>query len=313
MQKDIDVIVLNSHGVGQVCNIKRLPYLGESLRAWNWRVEDDGGKGTNVAIVLGRLGVKVAYIGKVGKDPWGDLGFKWMGEAGVDTSYMYQDENVTTGTGLVMIDEQGRNTIVDGESSLEALTVEEIQAGLEAMKSAKIFITGFAMPMNLALIGAKMAHDMGMITMCNASPLPNEPIGDLSYIDYLVINEVEAMVMAGMEEDTSKDYAEIARKVHDIYHCGAIILTIGEEGSMVLMEDEIITNPGVKIEVADTTGAGDSYLGAYAANMIWGKSVQECCAFADTYAALKVTRHGTINVFPFLNEIEDFILSLKEK
>ena len=312
MQKDVDVIVLNSHGVGQVCNIKRLPYLGESLRAWNWRVEDDGGKGTNVAIVLGRLGVKVAFIGKVGHDPWGDLGFKWMGDAGVDTTYLYQSDEVTTGTGLVMIDEQGRNTIVDGDSSFEALTVEEIQAGLDALKSAKIFVTGFAMPANLSLISAKMAHEMGMITMLNASPLPNEPIGDLSYIDYLVINEVEASVLAEAEDQETKNYTEIIKKVRDLYHCGAIIMTIGEEGSMVLIDDEIYTSSGVSVQVADTTGAGDSYLGAYAANMIWGKTTQECAAWADKYAALKVTRQGTINVFPFLNEVEEFIASLNQ-
>ncbi len=68
--KDVDVIVLNSHGVGQVCHVKRLPRKGETLAATGWIVEEDGGKGVTVSVALGRLGVKTAYIGKVGYDPW---------------------------------------------------------------------------------------------------------------------------------------------------------------------------------------------------------------------------------------------------
>lgn len=313
MSKKMDVIVLNSHGVGQFCNIKRLPYLGETLRAWNWRVEEDGGKGTTVSVALGRLGVKTAYIGKVGKDPWGDLGFKWMGDAGVDTTYMYQSDEVTTGTGLVMIDEEGRNTIVDGDSSLEALTVEEITTALEAMKDARLFITGFAMPERLALAGAKIAHGMGMTTLLNASPLPDHPMGDLSYIDYLVINEVEAKVLAGEEDQSSRAYPEIIRKVREIYHCGSIVMTVGDEGSMILHGDVIFQIPAVKVDVVDTTGAGDSYLAAFAANLIWNKSVKEAGEWASKYAALKVTRAGTIPAFPYLKEAEEFIASLEKE
>jgi len=310
MTKEIDVIVLNSHGVGQFCNIKRLPYLGETLRAWNWRVEEDGGKGTTVAVSLGRLGVKTAYIGKVGKDPWGDLGFKWMGDAGVDTTYMYQTDEVATGTGLVMIDEEGRNTIVDGDSSLEKLTVDEIRAALEDMKDAKFFVTGFAMPQHLALAGAKMAHEMGITTVLNPSPLPHEPMGDLNYIDYIVLNEVEGRVLAEAPED-STDYENIARRVREIYHCGSIVMTLGEEGCLILHEDKVYRVPSVKVDVVETVGAGDSFLAAFVTNLIWGKSVEEAAAWAVKCSALKVTRAGTIPAFPFLREVEEFIAGLE--
>ena len=65
----VDVIVLNSHGVGQVCYVKRLPRRGETLAAKNWKVEEDGGKGVTVSVALGRLGIATGYIGKVGCDP----------------------------------------------------------------------------------------------------------------------------------------------------------------------------------------------------------------------------------------------------
>ena len=111
-------------------------------------------------------------IGKVGYDPWGDMGDQWMSDSGVDTTYMYRDHSVSTGTGLIMVDEDGLNTIVDGDSACSALTWDETHAAIEAMKEAKVFITGFGMPYRKALDGAKIAkEEFGMTTLCNASPL----------------------------------------------------------------------------------------------------------------------------------------------
>jgi len=308
--KKFDVIVLNSHGVGQVCYIKRLPVLGETLRAWNWHVEEDGGKGTTVAVALGRLGIQAAYIGKVGRDLWGDLGFKWMGDAGVDTTFMYQSDEVSTGTGLIMIDEQGRNTIVDGDSSLEALTEEEIKNALDAMKESTYFSTGFGMPEKKALYGARYAKSLGMKTILNASPLPDHEMGDLSYIDYLVINEVEGKALADLPNDTHENYETVIKLVKAIHNCKTVVMTLGDEGCMIL-NDELISLPGIKVKVVDTTGAGDSYLAAFVAGLVWGKSLREAGEFAIQCSALKVTRQGTIPAFPTLKDAQAFIAESK--
>ncbi len=309
---DIDVIVLNSHGVGQVCYVKRLPRRGETLAAKNWKVEEDGGKGVTVSVCLGRLNVSTGYIGKVGFDPWGDMGDKWMSDAGVDTTYMYRDASVATGTGLIMIDEEGYNTIVDGDSACEALTMEEIHSALEAMKEAKIMITGFGMPFKKALGGAKMAkEEYGMLTMCNTSPLPDEPMGDLSYLDYLVINDVEAKALIGLEEASEEPYETIAAKIMKEYHCQGVIMTCGEFGSFVMNKQENFYIKPTRVRAVDTVGAGDSYLAAVAANLISGKSLRDACEWASKYSALKVTRKGTIPAFPTLEEAEQFIAALE--
>ena len=133
MAKKMDVIVLNSHGVGQYAYCDHMPVWGETLPVKNWHVAEDGGKGSNVTVALGRLGLKVAYIGKVGNDPWGDLGDKWMTDAGADTTYLYRTDEVSTGTGLILIGPDGRNTVIDGDSSSVKLTVEEVEAALDDM------------------------------------------------------------------------------------------------------------------------------------------------------------------------------------
>lgn len=304
----IDVIVLNSHGVGQVCHVKRLPRRGETLAATNWRVEEDGGKGCTVSVALGRLTIKAGYIGKVGFDPWGDLGDKWMIEAGVDTAFMYRDASVSTGTGLIMIDEEGYNTIVDGDSACEALTTDETRAGIAAMKEAKFFITGFGMPHRKALDGAKIAkEEFGMTTFCNASPLPDEGMGDLSYLDFMVLNDVEAKVLADLPEDSDEPWESIVRSIRDKHRCRGVVMTCGEHGSAVLDGEDYFTVSPVPVKVVDTVGAGDGYLAAMVAGLVWGKSMREACEWASKYSALKVTRKGTIPAFPHLKDVEEFI------
>ena len=170
-----DVIVLNSHGVGQYAYTDHMPKWGETLSVKKWHVAEDGGKGSNVSVALGRLGINTAYIGKVGNDPWGDLGEKWMGGAGVDTTYMYRSDEVSTGTGLILIGPDGQNTVIDGDSSSIALTKEEVYEALDNMKGSKYFVAGFEVPMHIALAGSKYAKDLGMITALNPSPCRKNP------------------------------------------------------------------------------------------------------------------------------------------
>ena len=310
---NVDVIVLNSHGVGQICHIKRLPRRGETLEATNWRVEEDGGKGATVSVALGRLGVKAGYIGKVGFDPWGDMGDKWMSESGVDTTFMYRDASVSTGTGLIMVDEEGYNSIVDGDSACKALTEDEIRTAIDSMKSAKYFITGFGMPYEKALLGAKIAKkEYGMVTFCNASPLPSEDMGNLDYIDYLILNDIEAKVLMELDEDTEVDCKEITTKISQKHNCKGVIMTMGENGSCIYDDGNYWYVEALKVKAIDTIGAGDGYLAAIVAGLVWGKSIEESSKWASMYSACKVTRKGSMTRkpgqgYPYIEEVNNFI------
>jgi len=312
----IDVIVLNSHGVGQVCHIKRFPRRGETLEATNWHVEEDGGKGATVSVALGRMGVSTGYIGKVGYDPWGDMGDRWMTEAGVDTTFMYRDHSVSTGTGLILIEEDSTNTIVDGDSACQALTYEETHEAIEAMKEAKVFITGFGMPFQKALDGARIAkEEYGMLTLCNISPLPSEEMGDLSYLDYIVLNDVEAKTLCGYEEDEHAANRSVVEQLKEKYHCNGVIMTCGGEGSVILSGDDYWEVAPTSVKAIDTIGAGDGYLAAVGAGLVWGKSIREATAWASKYAAYKVTRQGSMTKrpgcgYPSLEEVEKFMKAL---
>lgn len=316
---DVDVIVFNSHGVGQVCEVERLPRRGETMEAKNWRVEEDGGKGATVSVALGRLGVKTGYIGKVGDDPWGEMGNKWMSESGVDTTYMYVDPNVATGTGLIMIDKDGLNTIVDGDSACQYLTEEEIFTAIDNLSSAKYFITGFGMPYKISLLGAKYAKEKyNLTTFCNASPLPNESLGDLSYIDYIVLNDIEAKVLLNLPENSEDDFNKIAKEIQKRHNLHGVIITMGDKGSVILDNDNYIEINPTKVEAVYTIGAGDGYLAAIVAALNWGYTLKDAAKFASNYSAFKVTREGTMTKeknkgYPFIEEVKEFISTIGEQ
>ncbi len=306
--KNFDIIVLNSHGVGQYADTEKMPEWGESLRVTNWRVVEDGGKGSNVSVALGRLGLKTAYIGKVGNDPWGDLGEKWMQDAGVDTTYMYRSDKVSTGTGLILIGPDGRNAIIDGDGSGAALTKEEIRTAIDAMKGSKLFITGFEVPEELSLFGAKYAKGLGMQTFLNPSPLPERSMGKLDYIDYLFVNEIEGRLILHLPKDTSISSKEIMEKIQEKYSCTNVIMTLGGDGSAVLSGNEFWEVKPLKVKnVVNTAGAGDGFLAATAAQLILGSSLKEATEWASKYAALSVTIEGTIPAYRYMDEVNEFI------
>lgn len=312
MAKQFDVIVLNSHGVGQYAYTDHMPVWGETLPVKNWHVAQDGGKGSNVTVALGRLGLKVAYIGKVGNDPWGDLGDKWMTDAGADTTYLYRTDEVSTGTGLILIGPDGQNAIIDGDSSSVKLTVGEVTAALDDMVSSSYFVTGFEVPQHVSLAGARYAKQLGMTVALNPSPLPEEPMGRLDYVDYLFINEVEGRSIEGLAEDDQLEAEPLVRRVKETYGVGNVVMTLGSDGACAFTTDgEFFTVDSVRVDkVVNTAGAGDGFMAATVFGLVRGKSLREAMEWATKYAALSVTIDGTIPAYRPLAEVEAFIAGL---
>lgn len=309
MERKTDVIVLNSHGVGQYAYADRMPRWGETMRVTRWHIDQDGGKGTNISVALGRLGLNVSYVGKVGNDPWGDLGEKWMQDAGVDTTFLYRTDEVATGTALILLGPNGENAIIDGDSSSEKLTEEEVRSAIAARSEARMFVTGFEIPEQLSLLGARYAKELDMTTFLNPSPLPERPMDRLDFVDYLVLNEVEARALLELQGAESMEPADMCRSLKQRYGCPHVILTLGARGSVVLDgDDDLWKVPAPKPEkIINTAGAGDGYLSALVYKLFRGASLKEATRWASSYASLTVTIHGTIPAYRPLEEVEDFI------
>lgn len=303
----IDVIVLNNLGGGQSCQVDKLPLPGDTVKGYNWQPSIDAGKGPNSCVAMGRLGIKTAFIGKAGKDPAGDRGEKWMQEAGVDTSGLLRSDEVMTGQGIRIVEKSGNNLIVCGESSSRALTVGEVEREVQRLNEAKYFYGGFEIREELTLAGLKKAKALGMTTIVNLSPIPEADLGQLDYVDYLVINETEAAALANLFSWQEIPVQELAQTVRKKLGCGCIIITLGAEGSVGLSAERFWKIPPVKVDCVDTSGAGDAFLSAMIANLVWGKDIVEACRWAGAYASYTTTRKGTLLSYPILDEANAFV------
>lgn len=299
------VVVLNNLGGGQSVQVHHLPLPGETVKGFNWRYTIDAGKGPNSCIAMARLGVLCAFIGKAGQDAAGDRAEGWMREAGVDTSGLLRTTEVNTGQGVRVVEKSGQNLIVCGESSSRALTAEEVCTQIRRFAQAKIFVTGFEIREELTLEGAKLAHEHGMKTVLNFSPIPADSVGPLPFIDYIIINENEGAALTGLSSWKDRQALETAKEVLQQYRCGCVLMTLGAEGSVGTCKDGTSwVTPGIPTDTADTSGAGDAFLSAFCVNLIWGKDVVEACSWAGQYASFTTTRLGTIPSYPTWSEYQ---------
>lgn len=303
-----DILVLNNVGGGQSVYVAELPKAGESIKGHDWRFNIDSGKGPNSAICMARLGASVAFIGKAGADEAGDRAEKWMRESGVDTSALLRTTEARTGQGIRIMGPNGTHMCICGESCSWTLTEDEVFQELDKKSGARFFFTGLEIRLPLALAALKHAKALGMTTVFNLSPVPfGETIGDLSYVDYLAINEVEGAQLVGIEDWHEMSPEEITKQVREKYHCSCVLLTLGAEGCAVLDGEDFIRIPRADVETIDTIGAGDGFLSAFTVNLSWGKTIGEACRWANEYAAYTTTREGSIPSYPLLAEIEEYM------
>lgn len=304
MKQTPRVLVFHSHGVGQYVRVHAFPEPGETIRAISWDNDRDGGKGSNVAIALGKLGIPTAFFGKLGNDIWAEMGLNWMQSFGVNVELVLLSEQIHTSTGLVMIDDRGENYIVTMNTGT-SFTEAEIAAALDASQSCTHFITGFEIPVDNALTGARLAHAMGMMTILNPSPVPVEDLGALPYIDLMIVNRVEGQKLSGLpcEEDPQKLLAALKKR----YQMGAVIMTMGPKGSYGYDGAQFWHNPVFDLPVVDTTGAGDAFLACVVAELTQGAGLPQACAVASAYSSLAVTRLGTFPAYPTRAELHTFL------
>lgn len=304
----VDIIVANGHGVGEYCDVKRIPVAGETARAANRRFEEDAGKGTNAAVAIARMGGRVAFLGKAGQDPAGELGMKWMTEAGVDTRYFWLDPEISTDLGLVLIAEDGSNLCIDFDSDCNNLQVEEADRYLPLLaREARYVISGFSVSVETAFHVMKLGRQLGLTTMLNPSPLVEGTVfPPLDDVDYLFVNETEARILLGLEKgQRGEDYLALAGEIRR--RCGArnVIITLGEDGSVAATPERSFAVAARKVHTVDPTGAGDGFLAAVTWRLSEGDDLEAAMKWASIYCAYLVTQFGSLGTYPKQDKIRE--------
>jgi ribokinase len=292
-----EVVVVGSLNLDFVVPVPHLPAPGETI-AGGQHFKTLGGKGANQAVAAARLGASVAMVGRVGDDAEGLDCVAGIERDGVDATFVVRDEDVPTGLALIAVDPQGENSIVVGQGSNARLCVADVRSAEALLRDARVTVAQLEIPMDSVHAAAASAGGTFILNPAPARPLPPEI---LRRVDVLTPNEIELAMLAGARVDSMRDVVEAAR---DIDGPDAVVVTLGAQGAVVVTPDRAVELPALRVEVVDTTAAGDAFCGALAEALARGEELVPAAEWAVAAAAVSVTRMGAQPSLPTREEVE---------
>ncbi|MFM0050098.1 ribokinase [Caballeronia grimmiae] len=298
------VTVVGSLNMDLVARAPRLPLPGETL-AGHAFAQVPGGKGGNQAVAAARLGAQVAMIGCVGNDTNGATLKSSLEAEGIDCTALATSEHAPTGVALIIVDDASQNAIVIVAGSNAEVTPERIGAQEDMLAQADVIVCQLETPAETVRAALAAGRRLGRTTILNPAPAASAlPADWFPLVDYLIPNELEAGTLTGAPISTPDD---ARRAAHALKAKGArnVIVTLGGQGVYALLDgdDDGRHLPSPKVEAVDTTAAGDTFIGGFAAELARGSAVADAIAFGQRAAALAVTREGAQPSIPHRNEV----------
>jgi ribokinase len=298
------VVVVGSLNMDLVTRAQRLPHAGETLHGESFATVS-GGKGANQAVASARLGAQVSMIGCVGDDAYGEQLRAALLAEQIDCQALTSVEG-SSGVALIVVDDHSQNAIVIVAGANGQLTPGMV-AGFDAvLAAADVIICQLEVPMHTVGYVLKRGRELGKTVILNPAPATSPlPADWYSSIDYLIPNESEASALSGLPVD-SLESAELAASRLIAAGAGKVIITLGSQGSLFANGQSVEHFPAPKVNAVDTTAAGDTFVGGFAAALASGKSEVEAIRFGQVAAALSVTRAGAQPSIPSLSDVQAF-------
>lgn len=276
MTVPVDVCVVGSANLDLVASTARLPGPGETVLGHAY-AEHAGGKGLNQAVSAARSGATTAFVGAVGDDAAGRRLRAVLESDGIDHSLL-EVADAPTGRALILVDDQGENTIVVVPGANAAVTASTLPA-------SRVVLAQLEVPLDTVGRTFERARRAGAITIFNPAPASAVPEQVLASADIVVPNEHELELVGGVE-------ALLAAG------CSAVVVTLGGAGVEVHRPDGVTAQAAYEVDVVDTTGAGDAFNGALAARLAAGDTLDGAVAWASAAGALATTAPGAVPAQP---------------
>ncbi len=287
------IVVFGSINADLVIEVATLPRPGETVLAPDYRAVP-GGKGANQALAARRAGSEVAMYGCVGHDPFAAIALELLDGDGVDLSGLARSDR-GTGCAAVCVDPRGENQIVVASGAnrdARMTTIPDTALGPDTTLVLQLEVDGSE---TAALIGRARAS--GARIVLNAAPAAPFPEAALADIDVLIVNRLEAAMLADFVGTPPPDVDSSARRLADRLGC-FVIATLGHEGAIAVGADETWRVDALAIEARDTTGAGDTFTGVFAAALDQGAPVPDALARASVAAGLACLEIGAQQSIP---------------
>ena len=295
------VIVLGSLNMDLTIQCVDLPKNGETINGSDFFV-NPGGKGGNQAVAAAKLGAETHMIANIGNDVFGEQLLEALQGYGVHTKGVFRDAHETSGVAMI-IRSHGDNRIILGNGANhtlpEAAFVEMLQ---KLARKDDIFLTQLENDYALVRNALRHAKQAGMYTMLNPARVLDSDVYE--HLDLIVVNQSECELLTGIYPSDEESCME-ALLSFEARGVDALI-TLGTHGSMCNAFGRYLFVPAQKVETVDTTGAGDSFIGALCSCLSRDVDMKEAMEFATRVAALTVTRRGAQASIPYKKEVEHY-------
>jgi ribokinase len=297
-----DVFVMGSINQDFVLKVERRPNPGETVTNAELSTHN-GGKGANQAAAAALLGASITILGRVGDDEFGEPLVRSLEDKGIDTSLVERASDASTGAAFITVTPDGENAITVAPGANRSLTPEDVEAAADAIGNSRVLVAQMEIPVGTVLRAVEVAAERGTRALVNLAPVLEVPRGLLEVLDPLVVNEHEAGFLLGSKVEGVEGALSAAPKLLSLGPRSAVV-TVGEDGA-ILAEDESVRHlPAPRVEVVDTTGAGDAFVGALATRLARGATLEDAVGYAVRAGAAAVKGGGAQGALPTPEVVE---------
>lgn len=291
------ICVVGACNMDLISYVPRLPGLGETLHGTQFQM-GFGGKGANQAVMAAKLGGEVAMVSKVGVDLFGANTLENFHRWGIDTRHVLQTGEAFSGVAPIAVDAGGNNSIIIVVGANDLLTEAEIEAARPTIAAASVLVCQLEIPPEVTLAAMRIAREEGVTTILNPAPAREAlPAPFFELADIFCPNESESELLTGMPVTTLAEAEAVGRTLL-ARGPRAVVLTLGERGSLLVTEAGAEHVPAPAVTPVDTTGAGDAFVGSLAFFLAAGKSIPDAMHRANRIAARSTRGRGTQSSFP---------------
>lgn len=297
------VTVVGSHTSAYLMHCPRLPTRGEFIMGDSFHETLDGGKGSNQALALARLGAPVDFVGVVGDDKAGESFRRYFTDNGVNLTYTNTVAGGKTAMGIAFIDPQGQIIGATDPGVLNGMTRAHVDAAEESIKGCSVLLTQLEIPADVALYACRAAKRYDKVTILNPAPADHMTLDHIRNVDILTPNEPEAKLLLGLDPQTEMTQDDLAIEYTVRGLPFATVITLGSEGAMIVSQGKVRRVPCPKVRAVDTSGAGDCFNAAVAYCIAQGKSLLSAVEFAVKAASFSVMREQVWPSYPTADQI----------
>ncbi len=289
--------IVGSINTDLVCTTQTLPKVGETVVGTQCIISQ-GGKGANEAVACARLGAKVALFGCVGDDLFSNDAINNLKNENVNLNAVEQIKGAKCGVAnIVVCNKNNQIIVVPGANNL--VNKSYIQKHCETLKQCNIVGTQFEVGLDAVIYASQICKENNISFVLNPSPIKDYPKELLNNSTFVIVNEIEIAEVEGYNNIEPLNVLSL--------YPNKLILTKGGDGAFYCDGKDIINVPAIKVKPVDTTGAGDTFLGAFMVAINNNLNLHDTITFANICAGLKTTKLGAQTAMPTVDEVKHYI------